>query len=531
MTRSRRAAATRIVSVALATTLAAGCGSGTRSAPGEGPDPTGPTTTRSAADGSEAPTGATTTTTPLDAAPPSSGGARPAVAPTMTAPEVPVPIDDAPAGRITLVVRGPDGAELGYDAFTEIRTAGTGDDGINDVLVDPATLVVQVVAPLYDDGGAIALDRPAGPTALAVAWPTSRGYSNLIIDLPAPGTHSFNLLAARQAVADARRWNAAAPAGGEFETLLAEAERELATAEAASEPVAAAAAADRALDLAVRGALLPRWPRRAGAGLVKGVTIDRPDVDPALWPTVVAMAGDREPWARLVFDLEQPPESYRAAVDAAHAAGVRVLGQFLDSSDMAAVTPAEYEARVRAYLAALPDLDMWEVGNEINGNWLGPDAGAKAAAAARLVKATTGTRTMLTLYWQLGEDTAEASMFTWLDAELSPEFLADLDEVSVSIWVEEHPMGAAFDRVFATLAARLPGVRLLVGELGYGNDDLELRWWWGDPDDPTGAARAAVAADLFGAALDRPWLAGGYWWYYEADAYPVNALWDVLAAA
>lgn len=93
-------------------------------------------------------------------------------------------------------------------------------------------------------------------------------------------------------------------------------------------------------------------------------------------------------------------------------------------------------------------------------------------------------------------------------------------------------MGAAFDRVFSTLAAKFPGKRLMIGELGYGNDDLEHLWWWGDADDLTGSARRAVAADYLGLALDRPALAGGgFWWYYATEAFPINELWDVLAAA
>lgn len=456
--------------------------------------------------------------------------------PTPNLPETTLPADDSPAGVLTFRAFGPDGAELDYDAFTAIRTNGHGDEAINDALLDPATLVVEQIAPLYDDGtGVITLDRPAGAVALAVAWPTSAGYSNVIVDLPPPGEHLFNLVAARQLVADA----AAGPspdgpppaAWGEAVTAATEA---LATAEslASADPAAAAAAADRALESAVTALLLPRHARRSGTELLKGVTLDRIELDPAIWPTIAAQAGDREPWVRLVFDPDRGPADYRPAVDAAHAAGLAVLGQFLDSSAMAEVSLAEFEQRVADFLAEFPDIEAWEVGNEINGTWLGPDAAAKAAAAARAVKAGTTARTMLTLYWQLGEDTAEGAMFNWIADHVDATLLADLDDVAVSMWVEEHPMGAAFDRVFTTLAARFPEQRLLVGELGYGNDDLVNLWWWGDPDDPTGAARRAVAADYLALALDRPFLAGGgFWWYYATDAFPVNALWDVLANA
>lgn len=456
-------------------------------------------------------------------------------APSAAAPTVPVLPADTAAGPIVLHAYGIDGAPLDYDRFAAIETNGVGRDGVDDALVDPTTLQILALAPLYgDDQGRLVLDRPAGPAALSLAWPTTLGYSTLIIDLPAPGTYVFNVLAAEQAVADATRWNAAAPTGGaaEFSGLVDQATAALADARrlVPTDEVAAARAADRALDSAVRAALLPRWPRRSGPDVIKSVTIDRADADPAVWPTIAALAGDRAAWARIVFDPDQPASTYRPLVDAAHAAGVKVLGQILDSSAMAGVPLPTFRERVDAYLAALPDLDGWEVGNEVNGTWLGPDVTEKIAYAARAVKERTSARTMLTLYWQLGEDTEAGSMFTWAAANLTPAIVADLDDVSVSMWVEEHPMGIAFDRVFATLAARFPGKRLLIGELGYGNDDLSHLWWWGDATDRTGAGRIAVAHTNLTMALDRPWIAGGgFWWYYLEDAFPANALRAELA--
>ncbi len=56
------------------------------------------------------------------------------------------------------------------------------------------------------ESGDPALTLPSrGAAALSLAWPTSSGYSNLIIDLPSHGGNfDFNQLAAKQVLRDIR---------------------------------------------------------------------------------------------------------------------------------------------------------------------------------------------------------------------------------------------------------------------------------------------------------------------------------------
>ena len=456
---------------------------------------------------------------------------------TTLVPSVAVADTDVPAGPISFTGYDRSGAALDYERFVAQMTNGAGADRTDDALLDPTTLAVLSTGPVYaDDDGNAVLDRPAGPVAISFAWPSAAGYSTVILDLPAPGSHPLNLLVARQALADAARWNAAAPTSGPkyatWKAAYGRAAAALRDAEAKRiiDPRGAAALADRSFDLSVQAALLPRWDRDR-TELQAGVTIDTTEVDASIWATVVAQADDREPWARIVFDPERTPADYAEMVAAAHEAGVSLMGQFLDSSAMAEVPLAAFRRRVQDFTAAF-ELEAWEVGNEINGGWLGADAAAKAEYAATYVKANTSARTMLTLYWGLGEDDARWSTFSWVQDNVSPTLLAAIDDVSLSMWVEQNPMGIAFDRAFATMAAQFPGKQLYVGELGYGNDDLDHLWWWGDPTDLTGTARRAVASTYLATAFDRPWLGGGvYWWYYAEDALPQNALWDLLANA
>jgi hypothetical protein len=196
---------------------------------------------------------------------------------------------------------------------------------------------------------------------------------------------------------------------------------------------------------------------------------------------------------------------------------------------MARLSLAEFEARTRFYVAALPAVDAWEVGNEVNQRDLGPDVAEKVSFAASHVKARTSARTLLTLYWQLGEDEPEHSVFAWLDAH--PDALRDVDDVGLSIYPDQHPLGASLERVMRTLHRRLPGKRLLVTELGYATPDGESTWWWGDKRD-AGAGRRAVARFYQAATMANPYSGGGaYWWYYLDEARPGNALWRTLRAA
>jgi hypothetical protein len=176
-------------------------------------------------------------------------------------------------------------------------------------------------------------------------------------------------------------------------------------------------------------------------------------------------------------------------------------------------------------------VDEWEVGNEVNGSWLGRDVGAKVAYAADFVKRHTSARTLLTLYWQLGEDAPRYSMFTWASRNLSAGTMTDIDDVGISLYPEDHPMGLAFDRALRTLHARFTRQRLLISELGYWSPDLGHTWWWGVRRAPRERGRLAVAELYQSAVLGYPYSGGGtYWWYYRQEAMARTPLWRLLAS-
>jgi len=80
----------------------------------------------------------------------------------------------------------------------------------------------------------------------------------------------------------------------------------------------------------------------------------------------------RTPVTRIYFDVTQPVGFYKTAIGELHPVSY-LMGELLDSSDERRISTAEFGERVRSFLAAYGDqIDIWEIGNEVNGDWTGP---------------------------------------------------------------------------------------------------------------------------------------------------------------
>ena len=65
------------------------------------------------------------------------------------------------------------------------------------------------------------------------------------------------------------------------------------------------------------------------------------------------------------------------------------MGELLDSSDERAITVAGVRARTHSYLRELgKQVAIWEVGNEVNGNW----TGRPATVSNKLIAASTWSK-------------------------------------------------------------------------------------------------------------------------------------------
>jgi hypothetical protein len=237
------------------------------------------------------------------------------------------------------------------------------------------------------------------------------------------------------------------------------------------------------------------------------------------------------PTTRLYFDVKQPPGSYAAAVAALRPVSY-LMGELLDSSDETRISVGVYDRRVRSYLAAFRDkIDLWEIGNEVNGNWTGPYpvVEAKLAVAYRDVSAL-GHRTALTLYYNLGcgDGAAELSPLAFSRRYVPPAVRAGLRYVFLSYYEDScggiRPTAAAWSGYFRALHALYPNARLGFGEVGMTNP-VTTR---------TFAAAAAELRYYYALPIRLPYYTGGYfWWYYAEDCLPYQRkpLWRVLSSA
>lgn len=288
-------------------------------------------------------------------------------------------------------------------------------------------------------------------------------------------------------------------------------------------------------------------------------------------------------WVRIIISADEQltPEHYKPIIRRAHQSKLKVVAELLDSFDMCCVTKEKWQAHVRKYVDALSnnprdrdsEVDEWEVGNEVNGGWLVKKSPHESrcrsctgyaktadfiAYAAHHVKTKTRKPTLLTLFWQIGEDEPQSAMFNWLKDKLmgakAPDgksVLVYLDDIGISLYPDKAPMGTAFDRVLSTLRNSyftLPQHRLLITELDYwplrAEPDYLHTWRWGNRELTKESSeaefqkvRAQVARFYQSAVIGYPYSGGGtFWWYYLQEAapdhgYASNEVWKALQTA
>lgn len=263
---------------------------------------------------------------------------------------------------------------------------------------------------------------------------------------------------------------------------------------------------------------LPGLPSAAGRPLpekIWGLTLD--SVDPVEDAVDSVAAMKRTPTVRVVFDEGASASDYVDPVSRLSSYAY-VLGELLDSYFVKDCDFNCYVARTQSYLMTLSGkVDLWEVGNEINGEWLGDGAMAKAQAAYRMVK-LQGGQAALTLYYN--EDCwekADHEMFRWAEANVPAEMRSGLDYVLVSYYEKDcNDLRPAWGPVFKRLALMFPNSKVGFGEVGLEKGDASekaayLRRYYTMPD----------PSDRF--------IGGFFWWYGTQDLVPRSKpLWAVF---
>ena len=273
---------------------------------------------------------------------------------------------------------------------------------------------------------------------------------------------------------------------------------------------APAAVAVTAPALAVTAPAVPvtgrGWP-------MLGVTTDDPNGATASQVDALASL-PRRAVVRVVLDQGTQPADYVASVRSL-AAVADVMALPLDSSDMKKITATQAGDRARSYMNALQDAaPIWEVGNEVNGNWVGTDPVGKIEAMYDAAKAY-GKRTAVTFYYE-NPATPGHDMLPWIDANIPAghRLRSGLDYVFVSYYEDQnggHKLTQAeIDQMFAGLAKRFPNAKVGFGEFGWGSKV---------PTDP--AVRAELIQRFYGYTSSEPaFIGGGFYWEFRQTMTP-----------
>ena len=456
------------------------------------------------------------------------------------------------AGTVTLLFFDRSGVALTPAQVRAISTNdGKGYD--NDFLVDPINLHAVMAHPFKVAGDFYEFELPPQPVAIALNWPTEpRGYSLILLDNGGKGfANSATVNFTYQAAKDVKRKLDLAlrhrrdyKHSEVFDQAYGEASQHLRSADRAQEEGERGKEGQLALDrLAVAYDCLldEHGPVFARKHLKRDTpwlaftidTTERHEANLDLAAKIAAPFG----WVRIVFDRNTKPSDYRATVEYAKSKGLKVMGQPVDSSYDKHYSRKEFFDFCKAFIDAFPQIDLWEVGNEVNGGWLSKSIDVKIADVAAYCK-SKGRKTAVTLFWQVNTCDPKESIFTWADASLPPEVRRNLDVVMLSLYCEQAPMGVFFDQFMTWMQTAFPNQRIGIGELGYWIPDQQF-WWAYDKDDPTGKGMRAVAVHYYNATLDYDRsMGGGFWWNFikEFQADPglqriVSDLRDRLAGS
>ncbi len=253
------------------------------------------------------------------------------------------------------------------------------------------------------------------------------------------------------------------------------------------------------------------------AGRMWGVTVDNVSDVAGVVDALKGMK--RRPTVRIVFDPGTSPAYYAGPLDAIHRVA-DVMGEPIDSAPPSGkMTVDEYRRRMSQFMDGLGSrVDVWEIGNEVNGDWTGDSAlmGAKVGAAFGEAS-NRHVRSALTLFYSdfyLGGD---RDLRAWSRKYLYEPVRRGVNYVLISFYPDSatgpHP---DWKRIFGELAEIFPHAQLGFGELGLRKADFSLS--------TDSAAKQALIrryyrmpSPLDGALADR-YIGGYFWWTFRQDA-------------
>jgi hypothetical protein len=292
---------------------------------------------------------------------------------------------------------------------------------------------------------------------------------------------------------------------------------------------------DAAAVTAANDALYAAGRRIAGRPVpapVHGVTLDNVSNPASELASLRQMA--HTPTVRIVFDAGQDVTAYIGPINQFHSSAY-IMGQLADSAYMKNYTSSQLTAWTLSYTQTLGSLvDIWEIGNEVNGNWLGSNTLAKIEAMYDVV-AEQGGITALTFFYEgepseahncIAADNGGNDMFTWIahqfqlnlpPAQRSPEtekIRLGLNYALISWYPKQCPgENPNWPWVYTQLASIFPNAKVGFGELGTAEPengsayevDLIKQYY-------------SMATTMTG--LPASYIGGYFWWHFAKEMVP-----------
>lgn len=260
----------------------------------------------------------------------------------------------------------------------------------------------------------------------------------------------------------------------------------------------------------------------------------------------------RLPTARIVFDTGETPFYYAQPIQ--HFRPISyIMGELIDSSYMKHYkTVSAVQSWTNSYVNTLgSQVDIWEIGNEINGNWLsrqsnGADVMLKIEAMFDIVYGRGGA-TALTFFYEgepsdpnncIATNYGGNDMFTWITQQfqlnLPPaQRSAETEKIRLNVnyvFISWYPGQCPGENpnwlwVFDQLANIFPNSKVGFGELGTANPEYGSSLELNEMNQYYPMAKTV-------SGLPARYVGGYFWWYFAEELVPwPGSLGAVLNAA
>lgn len=276
-----------------------------------------------------------------------------------------------------------------------------------------------------------------------------------------------------------------------------------------------------------------------------GVTIENVENSDQIINSIKSLSW--KPTVRVVFQADESNPAYYKPFLQKLRPYANIMGQILDSEYMGSYSEAKFQKRVDDYVGQLdPLVDIWEIGNEINGSWLGDSAtrGRDVGYAYDKVVAKGKPTAIVTWYDPPSCVDKDFEMIQWNKTYIPERVRNGVTYALVSYYGSsctaynkqkakasmgwnnfEHLSATQWTAVMQNLRGVYPNAKLGFGEVGYQNDDSAFE----GPGNKkfSDAEKVRLIKEYYGLQINLPNYVGGYfYWEGSQDLVPQgNPIW------